>query len=71
MAQTEPEPIDLLEVAGGAAMARYAAPRGRGVRRPAADPAAHPSSPGLTPRGRPTSSSSHDDAAAATTSTLS
>jgi carbon monoxide dehydrogenase subunit G len=25
-AQTEPEPIDLLEVAGGAAMARYAAP---------------------------------------------
>jgi hypothetical protein len=24
--QTEPEPIDLLEVAGGAAMARYAAP---------------------------------------------
>ena len=26
MPQTEPEPIDLLEVAGGAAMARYAAP---------------------------------------------
>jgi hypothetical protein len=25
-AQEEPEPIDLLEVAGGAAMARYAAP---------------------------------------------
>ena len=24
--ETEPEPIDLLEVAGGAAMARYAAP---------------------------------------------
>jgi len=24
--QVEPEPIDLLEVAGGAAMARYAAP---------------------------------------------
>jgi hypothetical protein len=24
----EPEPIDLLEVAGGAAMARYAAPAG-------------------------------------------
>ena len=26
MPQSEPEPIDLLEVAGGAAMARYAAP---------------------------------------------
>jgi hypothetical protein len=26
IAQREPEPIDLLEIAGGAAMARYAAP---------------------------------------------
>ena len=48
--QTEPEPIDLLEVAGGAAMARYAAPaagvgRCGAAHRPARAP---PSPPPLT-----------------------
>ena len=48
--QEEPEPIDLLEVAGGAAMARYAAPAAGVAGRAAAARAARPPSPPAPPR---------------------